>query len=123
MSTGDPNKPGNPFGEGPNPFSDQPTPSPYQPPQTPGMPLPTQTVKNYLVESILLLVCCAGIFAIPAIVYAAQVNGKLQAGDYQGAVDASNKAKTWCIVALCIGLVCNVIAVGFTFLGAALENA
>ena len=80
------------------------------------------TVKNYLVESILLLICCSGIFAIPAIIYAAQVNGKLQAGDYQGAVQASNSAKTWCIVALCIGIGCNVLMGGFMMMGAALEN-
>jgi len=59
-------------------------------------------------KSILLLVCCAGIFAIPAIIYAAQVNGKLQSGDYAGAMQASENAKKWCI----IGLVCNTLAIG-----------
>ena len=32
---------------------------------------------------------------IVAIVYAAQVNGKLAGGDYEGAVSASNNAKLW----------------------------
>ena len=68
--------------------------------------MPPGTVKNWLVESIISLVCCGGLFAIPAIVYAAQVNSKLAAGDYQGAVEASNNAKKWLIIAVCIGLVC-----------------
>ncbi len=63
-------------------------------------------------KSILLLVCCAGIFAIPAIIYAAQVNGKLQSGDYAGAMQASENAKKWCIIGLIIGLVCNTLAIG-----------
>ena len=68
--------------------------------------------KNYLVESIILLICCGGIFAIPAIVYAAQVDGKYNRGDYHGAVESANNAKKWCIIAFCIGLVCNVIVAG-----------
>ena len=69
--------------------------------------MPPGTVKNWLVESILLLICCGGnLLAIPAIVYAAQVNPKLAAGDYQGAVESSNNAKKWLIIAACVSLVC-----------------
>jgi hypothetical protein len=75
--------------------------------------MPPGSVKTWLVESIIALVCCAGFFAIPAIVYAAQVNGKLAAGDYQGAMESSNNAKKWLIIAVCIGLVCN-MGVGIT---------
>ena len=91
--------PNNPFGDAGNPYA---APKPGQ------GPLPPGTVKNWLVESIISLICCGGLFAIPAIVYAAQVNGKLTAGDYQGAVEASNNAKKWLIIAVCIGVVCNV---------------
>jgi hypothetical protein len=42
--------------------------------------------------------------SIPAIVYAAQVNGKLQAGDLAGAQQASNNAKMWCFISLGLGL-------------------
>jgi hypothetical protein len=93
-----------------NPFSDMPDKNPYQSPLGPTADPksnPPMQVKNYLVESILLLICCAGIFAIPAIVYAAQVNAKLNSGDYHGALESSNNAKKWCIIALCIGLTCN----------------
>ena len=49
------------------------------------------------------VLCClpAG---IPAIVYAAQVNGKLQAGDVAGAKAASDNAKMWCWISFGLGL-------------------
>ena len=50
------------------------------------------TVPNYLVPAILSLFCCWPL-AIVAIIFAAQVNGKVAAGDIAGAVDASKKAK------------------------------
>lgn len=84
-----------------------------------GGPIPSGTVKNYLVESILCLLCCAGLLAIPAIIYASQVDSKLARGDYQGAVEASRLAKTWCTVCFCIGLaigLCNVAVVFVYFL-------
>ena len=46
---------------------------------------------------------------IVAIVYAAQVDGKYAAGDYQGAVDTAGKAKTWCWVSFGIGLVVSIL--------------
>jgi hypothetical protein len=100
-------------------------PNPYAPPPGgggPGKPLPPGSVKNYLVEAILCLVCCGGVFAIPAIIYAAQVNSKLSAGDYQGALEASQNAKKWCIIAVCIGVVCTGLLVGLQILGAVAGN-
>ena len=67
-------------------------------------PIPHGTVKNYLVESILLLIFCGGVLAIPALIFASQVNSKLDQGDYNGALQASKSAKTWCIVALSVGV-------------------
>ena len=66
-------------------------------------------VPNHLVFAILVTVCCCLPFGIPAIVYAAQVNGKLQAGDYAGALDSSSKAKMWCWIAFGLGLASNLI--------------
>jgi hypothetical protein len=43
-------------------------------------------------------------FGIVSIVFAAQVNGKVAAGDYSGAIATSNKAKTWAWVSLGVGL-------------------
>lgn len=42
------------------------------------------------------LLCCLPV-GIVSIVYAAQVNGKLAAGDIAGAQDSSAKAKKWAI--------------------------
>ncbi|MDB6112163.1 MAG: Interferon-induced transrane protein [Pedosphaera sp.] len=89
------------------------------PPMAPGRIAPMSappsgvpaTVPNYLVQAILCTLCCCLPFGIVAIVYAAQVNGKLQAGDYAGAVEASRKAKMWCWIAFGVGLVTGVIGV------------
>ncbi|MGH9495751.1 MAG: CD225/dispanin family protein [Candidatus Sulfotelmatobacter sp.] len=65
---------------------------------------PGQTVPNYLIFAILATVFCCLPAGIPAIVFAAQVNGKLQAGDIAGAQAASRNAKIWCWVSLGVGL-------------------
>ena len=49
------------------------------------------------------LFCCLPL-GIVAIVFAAQVGGKLKAGDYDGARDASRKAKIWCWVSFGVGI-------------------
>ena len=77
-----------------------PTPRAYSPPGSQGVP----TIPNYLVPAILVTVFCCLPTGIVAIVFAAQVNGKLQAGDLEGARRASSKAKTWAWVSLGLGL-------------------
>lgn len=74
------------------------------------------TVPNYLVQSILVTIFCCLIGGIVAIVHAAQVNSKLRAGDYAGAVASSKSAKQWCWASFWIGLA-GIILYGFvTFL-------
>ncbi len=78
------------------------SPVPMQPAgmvQTPGVAVP-----NYLVFAILTTVLCCLPAGIPAIVYAAQVNGKLAVGDIAGAQLASKNAKMWCMIAAGAGL-------------------
>ena len=65
---------------------------------------PAATVPNYLVFAILATVFCCLPAGVPAIVYAAQVNGKLQMGDWAGAQVASNNAKLWCMISGGLGL-------------------
>lgn len=72
---------------------------------------PPPDVPNYLTYAILTTLCCCLPFGIPAIVYAAQVNTKLTAGDYNGARAASDKAKMWCWIAFGLGIVVNIIGV------------
>lgn len=79
---------------------------------TPAAPLPIQgvvlppgaSVPNYLVFAILVTILCCLPTGIPAIVYAAQVNGKLQVGDLAGAQAASKNAKMWCWISFGLGL-------------------
>jgi hypothetical protein len=61
-------------------------------------------VPNYLVQSILTTIFCCLPFGIVAIIFAAQVNGKLAGGDYAGAVQSSKQAKMWCWIGFGIGL-------------------
>src|SRR5438477_4461981 len=79
--------------------------TPAVPMQATGVVLPPgTTVQNYLVFAILATVFCCLPTGIPAIVYAAQVNGKLQAGDIAGAQAASKNAKMWCWISFGLGL-------------------
>ena len=66
-------------------------------------------VPNYLVWAILATICCCLPTGIVAIVFAAQVNGKLASGDYAGALGASRNARTWCWVSFGIGILSVVI--------------
>lgn len=94
---------------GQNPFGDQPGQNQYQP-SSYGQPqqfYPPGSVPNYLILSILSLVFCGGLLAIPAIVYASQVDGKLAQGDYNGAVEASKNAKLWLTIAVSVASVCG----------------
>ena len=61
------------------------------------------TVPNYLVPAIISIFCCWPL-AIPAIIFATQVNGKVAAGDIAGAEDASKKAKMFSFIAIGLGL-------------------
>jgi hypothetical protein len=66
---------------------------------------PQQDVSNYLVQSILVTIFCCLPLGIAAIVFAAQVNGKLAGGDVAGAIESSKKAKMFCWIAFGLGLV------------------
>lgn len=64
----------------------------------------TLVISNHLVEAILVTLCCCLPFGIPAIVYGAQVSGKVAAGDIPGALDSSRKAKMWSWIGFAAGL-------------------
>ena len=90
----------------------------WTPPPPPGE---STNVPNYLVPAILSLFCCWPL-AIVAIIFAAQVNGKVAAGDIAGAMDASKKAKMFSFIAIGIGLVVGIIYLLLTILGVAAGN-
>lgn len=80
--------------------------------------VPAATVPNYLVFAILTTVLCCLPAGIPAIVYAAQVNSKLQIGDIAGAQNASSNAKMWCWIAFGLGLASVGISIVMVMIGA-----
>lgn len=80
---------------------------------------PTQPMQNYLVFAILTTIFCCPPTGIPAIVYAAQVNGKLQMGDWAGAKQASDNAKMWCWISFGVGIAGTVFYVLALILGIA----
>ena len=64
-----------------------------------------------------LMNCCVPL-GIVSIVYAAQVNARLSAGDLAGAMDSSRKARTWLIVSVVSGGLLAVLYAIATILGA-----
>jgi hypothetical protein len=66
------------------------------------------SVPNYLVQAILTTIFCCLPFGIVSIVYAAQVNGKVAAGDHAGALESSRSARMWAWIAFGSGLVLGV---------------
>ena len=78
---------------------------------------PGAEVPNYLVFAVLVTVLCCLPTGIPAIIYAAQVNGKLQMGDLAGAKAASDNAKMWCWISFGVGIAGIVLYVLLIVLG------
>ncbi|RMH64451.1 MAG: CD225/dispanin family protein [Cyanobacteria bacterium J003] len=68
-----------------------------------------QNIPNYLVPAILSTICCCLPVGIIAIIFAAQVDSKLAAGDRAGALEASNKAKLFTWMAVILGLLGSVL--------------
>ena len=72
-------------------------------------------INSHLVLAILVTLFCCVPFGIVSIVYAAQVNSKLQAGDYQGAMDYSKKASWWGWLGFGTGLLWIIIWITISF--------
>jgi hypothetical protein len=73
--------------------------TPYQPPSAASYGSGVN-IPNYLWQSIVVTIFCCWPLGIPAIVYAAKVDGLKARGDIQGALSASASAKTWCWVSV-----------------------
>ena len=76
-----------------------------------------------MVWAILTTLFCCLPFGIVAIVYAAQVDGKIRQGDYAGALESSHKAKVWCWVSFGSGMAFLALFIMFAILGAVMEGS
>jgi len=88
----------------------------WTPPPASGAPA---SVPNYLVLAIITLICCLPL-GIVAVVFAARVNGQVQAGDIAGALVSSRKAKLFSFIGLGVGLAWWIICFAMGLLGGVL---
>ena len=79
-------------------------------------------IQNYLVPAILITLCCCVPAGIVAIIYAAQVNSKLAAGDVAGAQASARFAKIWSWVGVGGGVLLGIIYAIVGFAGALNSN-
>lgn len=105
-------KPLNTFAEFSDALAPAATVMPGAPPSYAGIGGMQPHVPNYLWQSIVCTACCCLPFGIAAIVFAAQVNGKLAAGDVPGAMESSRKARLWCWISFGCGILANAIFAG-----------
>lgn len=69
-------------------------------------------IDNYLVPAILVTIFCCQILGIVSIVYAAQVNSRINAGNIEGAKRFSQLAKRWMWISFGIGLLIQLTWMG-----------
>lgn len=83
--------------------------------------------ENWLVEAILVTILCGcGMpFGVAGIVFAAQVNARLAAGDQDGAEKARKEAAKWTKIGFFVGIGCIILYIlfwlvlGISFFGVA----
>jgi len=73
--------------------------------------------RSYLIEAILVTLCCCQIAGIVAIVYAALANGQAKAGNLAEADRYGRTARGWSIAGFAIGAVVYLVYGGFVLLG------
>ena len=103
----------NNFQQAQQPMNTQP---PFQQPNNQQMP---PQPDNYLVWAILVTVLCCLPFGVASIIYSVKVGSLYAQGDYNGAVDASQKAKKFAMIGGIGGLVFIIVYVIFMIIAGA----
>ena len=103
----------NNFQQTQQPMNTQP---PFQQPNNQQMP---PQPDNYLVWAILVTVLCCLPFGVASIIYSVKVGSLYAQGDYNGAVDASQKAKKFAMIGGIGGLVFIIIYIIFMVIAGA----
>lgn len=86
----------------------RPKPGATEPPTAyPAAPAPGEaaSVPNYVIPSIIALLCCAWPLAIPALVFAIKANSAKNSGDLQTARINAARARLWIILSAAVGIV------------------
>jgi len=79
--------------------------------------VPPTKIDNWLWQSIVVTVCCCLPLGVVGIVFAAQVNSKLAAGDVAGAQESARKAKLFTLIGFGIGIVVDIIVFAAQIIG------
>jgi hypothetical protein len=79
-------------------------------------------INNYLIPSIAVTLCCCLPAGIVGLVYAAQVNTKIAAGDIEGAKLSAKNAKMWTWIGFAVGAAASVAWFLFGVIGAISGN-
>lgn len=61
-------------------------------------------LPNYLAQAVLATIFCCMPLGAVALIFAAQVNGRQIAGEYEKAQESSMSARLWCWIAFGVGL-------------------
>ena len=83
---------------------------------------PAEKVPNYLVQSILVTLCCCLPFGIVAILQSAKVNSLAESGNVTAAKEASAAAYKYGMIGAIVGVVVNILAVVVQVLAAGAAN-
>jgi Interferon-induced transmembrane protein len=87
---------------------------PWTPPAPSSAPA---TVPNYFIPAIVVTVLCCLPTGVASIIFANQVNGKVAAGDIEGAQASSKKAKLWLYISIGAGVVFWIVIIILNLLG------
>jgi Interferon-induced transmembrane protein len=82
---------------------------PYPPPTGPSSA--SANIPNYLIPAIVVTLLCCLPTGVASIIFATQVNAKVAAGDPEGAMASSKKAKLWLFISIGGGVLFWVVVI------------